>query len=90
MIHYFGSAGTWHAIGPLVKNALMNYHYNHILEKTLSNDYWYNIIDLDEWNETRKNSANREEKEITIGRHSRDSNVKWPETKEDSSNLSKR
>ncbi|MFD2658194.1 glycosyltransferase [Gracilibacillus thailandensis] len=82
MIHYFGTSGTWHTIGPLIREALITHHPSEIANKPLSQDDWYNIIDIEEWNNFRKTKENKPDL-IKIGRHSRDSYVKWPETKEE-------
>ncbi|MGP4038858.1 glycosyltransferase [Gracilibacillus sp. D59] len=81
MIHYFGTAGTWHTIGPLIRDALITHHQEEIADKPLSKDDWFNIIDVEEWKDFRKSEEDKNDV-IKIGRHSRDSYVKWPETKE--------
>lgn len=76
---YFGKEGVWHPIGPLVRNALNHFHKDQIDKVHLSNDNWTNIIDIDEWKRDRR--LRNENSVITIGRHSRDQDVKWPEDK---------
>lgn len=73
----FGSAGVWHPIGPLVRNALIKYHLDDMKIINLSEYDWTNIIDAIEWRRTTitRGSKNRL---IKIGRHSRDQYVKWP------------
>ncbi|ENH96582.1 hypothetical protein J416_10131 [Gracilibacillus halophilus YIM-C55.5] len=81
MKDYFGSSGTWHPIGPLIRDALQDYHAEEIRDKPLSDHNWLNIIDLQDWKKEIF-EHNRNTEVIKIGRHSRDSKVKWPEDKE--------
>jgi glycosyltransferase involved in cell wall biosynthesis len=77
---HFGRVGIWHPIGPLVRRALLNHHADELGTITLSATDWINIIDVDEWKRPRRPpSASK----IRIGRHARDSSVKWPSTSRD-------
>jgi glycosyltransferase involved in cell wall biosynthesis len=79
--HYFGKDATWHPIGPLVRDALEQHHANELHHIHLSGQDWHNIIDISGW--SRGTRTRHPEGKLRIGRHSRDSFVKWPETKED-------
>lgn len=72
---YFGSQGIWHPIGPLVRQALYDYHPEDLKQIRLADTDWTNVIDLSAWQ--RPNPASKSSKAI-IGRHSRDDLVKWP------------
>src|SRR5690625_3295220 len=76
---YFGQTGIWHPIGPLIRQSLYDYHEDELKYINLSDHDWVNIINTKEWQ--RKERPNN--KKITIGRHSRDQYVKWPQTKEE-------
>lgn len=80
---YFGSPGIWYPIGPLIREALYKYHSKELKQITLSDDDWVNIIDVDEW---RRKERPGKGTVTRIGRHSRDSVVKWPENIEDLEN----
>lgn len=76
---HFGSAGTWHPIGPLVRRAL-NKHHAADMDGIQMGGLWPNIIDIGEWRRpVRPERAER----IRIVRHSRDQYVKWPATREE-------
>lgn len=80
MRRYFGQVGTWHPIGPLVRQALVDHHADELAVIDLSDEDWPNIIDVAEWRRPlRPEQRNR----IHICRHSRDQYVKWPATRED-------
>jgi hypothetical protein len=72
---YFGKAGVWHPIGPLVRGALHQHHAEELTEITLASEDWPNIIDVNEW---RRVSRPPRGAIPRIGRHSRDHGVKWP------------
>ncbi|WP_424929242.1 FkbM family methyltransferase [Amaricoccus tamworthensis] len=80
MERYFGSSGTWHPIGPLVREAMVKHHGGEMEGIVLSESDWTNIIDVDEWKRSAepKNPKGR----IRICRHSRDQYVKWPSDRE--------
>ena len=80
-MEYFGRPPVWHPIGPLVRDALHEHHGEQISEVTLSDQDWYNIIDVEEWARDRRPPAG--DRAIRIGRHSRDAPQKWPERAED-------
>lgn len=79
--HYFGKDATWHPIGPLVRGALHQHHSSELVHINLSNEDWSNIIDISGWEPgpRKRGSQNR----LRIGRHSRDHEHKWPNTRED-------
>jgi len=72
---YFGKAGIWHPIGPLVREALQRHHAEDLSVITLASENWVNIIDVDEW---RRPSRPPRGQRTRIGRHSRGQYVKWP------------
>lgn len=65
----------WYPISPMVRENLSNYHSDELRTIKLSEDYWYNIINTDEW---KRNSRPQRKDKIIIGRHSRDNYLKWP------------
>lgn len=78
---YFGKAGIWYPIGPLVREALYEHHADDLPVIKLSNEDWVNIIDVDEWRRTKLRPIKGQK--IKIGRHSRDHFVKWPVNKDE-------
>ncbi|AST93377.1 glycosyl transferase family A [Sutcliffiella cohnii] len=82
LIEYFGNAGIWHPIGPLVRQALENYHSQSLSEIPLAKEDWTNIINLNDWKENDRQISESKANNIVIGRHSRDNVVKWPNDKE--------
>jgi glycosyltransferase involved in cell wall biosynthesis len=72
---YFGKAGVWHPIGPLVREALYQYHTEELGAISLSYEDWLNIINVEEW---RREARPPRRPRPRIGRHSRDHSVKWP------------
>lgn len=74
MESYFGHPGTWHPIGPAVREALMNEPDARNTVEVAHED-WVNIIDVESW-QVRKR-RNTDSKPV-IGRHARDHYVKWP------------
>ncbi len=81
---YFGKKATWYPIGPLVREALHEYHSGDLTHINLSEENWSNIIDVQWWK--RKNyEPNRSV--IKIGRHSRGQAVKWPSSSNDLLNI---
>ncbi|HWJ76920.1 MAG TPA: glycosyltransferase [Niallia sp.] len=76
---YFGKEAIWYPIGPLVRSALTGRHKEQMNKIHLSDDNWANIINLEEWQRNRP--LDDQGRVITIGRHSRDQDVKWPENK---------
>lgn len=79
--HYFGKDALWHANGPMVRDALITHHGDDLRHITLAPDNWDNIIHLPDWKRgaRMRGPADR----LRIGRHSRDSYVKWPSTAQD-------
>ncbi|MDV2583314.1 glycosyltransferase [Alkalibacillus haloalkaliphilus] len=76
---YFGTAGIWSPIGPVMRDALLTYHKEDLNLINLSDDDWINIINIDEWK--REERPNHDK--VVIGRHSRDHAVKWPTSEEE-------
>ncbi|NIC38937.1 glycosyltransferase [Halomonas desiderata] len=79
--HYFGKNAVWWPNGPMVRDALVTHHRDQIKHINLSPKNWDNIINLSEWKRT--NYSHDINKTMRIGRHSRDSYVKWPDNKND-------
>lgn len=79
MTRYFGHTGIWYPIGPVIRKALEEYHKDELTQVDVSDDDWYNIIDIEEW---KRPSRPARSKHPRIGRHSRDQYVKWPEVKD--------
>ena len=76
---YFGKAGLWGPIGPLVRDAVLKEdNIGSII--TLSENNWHNIINDEEWYSAASCCTG---KVPVIGRHTRDQYVKWPENRED-------
>lgn len=76
----FRKDATWYPIGPNIRNALQEHHADTLKEVRLSEEDWVNIINIPEW--TRKNYRVDLQRPLRIGRHSRDTVLKWPETRE--------
>ncbi|MBX4145822.1 glycosyltransferase [Paenibacillus lautus] len=72
---YFGQAGIWYPISPLVRKTLNDHHADELSLIHLSDRDWVNIINVSEW---MRESYINEDSKIRIGRHSRDQYVKWP------------
>ncbi len=79
--HYFGKDALWHPNGPMVRAALVTHHADQLHHVTLSPENWDNIIHLPDWQ--RGPRTRGPEDRLRIGRHTRDSYVKWPATAED-------
>lgn len=80
-IEMFGEIPVWYPIGPLVRDSLLTHHLEDVVNVNLSNENWYNIIDIDEWF-TESRYSTLDPSNIKIGRHSRDNYVKWPEKRQ--------
>lgn len=78
--HYFGKDATWHPIGPLVREALNTHHAEELHHITLSDQDWHNIIDIKGWDRGPRQRGPGDK--LRIGRHSRDSVLKWPDSAE--------
>ena len=78
--HYFGKDATWHPIGPLVREALHQHHAADLSHIQLSENNWFNIIDIEEWDRGPRLRGPGDK--LRIGRHSRDDPRKWPDTRE--------
>ncbi|WP_169737875.1 glycosyltransferase family A protein [Alkalihalobacterium bogoriense] len=76
IVRYFEKKGIWYPIGPLVREALYDYHKEDLSAITLSDEDWANVIHLQEWK--RPEQLSLRESKTKIGRHSRDHEVKWP------------
>nr|MBP6735913.1 glycosyltransferase [Paracoccaceae bacterium] len=79
--HYFGKDATWHPIGPLVRDALHEHHADTLHHINLSDEDWNNIIDIAGWHRGPRRRGPQDR--LRIGRHSRDHEHKWPDTRED-------
>lgn len=71
----FGKDPMWYPIGPRVRQALIDWHSEELDRSLVSDSDWVNIIDLSEWRREPRIST---DSPFRIGRHSRDSDVKWP------------
>lgn len=78
---YFGKDAVWHPIGPLVRQALHEHHSDQLGSIDLSPEDWNNIIDIAGWERGPRKRGPKDR--LRIGRHSRDSEHKWPHRKED-------
>jgi glycosyltransferase involved in cell wall biosynthesis/cell division septum initiation protein DivIVA len=76
----FGSRGEWFAISPLIRDTLLEHHADELKSIKLAEQFWYNIIDVNEW---KRKARPVGQGKIRIGRHSRDQDIKWPVTKEE-------
>lgn len=73
----FGSLAKWAPVGPKIRDALIQQNIDPHL---LTDEDWDNLIDVDLWHHHRESWL----ADIPIiGRHSRPSPLKWPDTKED-------
>ncbi|WP_199038404.1 hypothetical protein [Glycomyces salinus] len=74
----FGWIGEhrWTAVGPLVRQALLDHHADELGSVDLADEFWYPALDLSRL--SRRSSAPAGTP-IRIGRHSRDHLSKWPE-----------
>lgn len=80
--YYFGKDAMWHPIGPQARSALLEHHTEELMHINLSNWDWSNIVDIDGWSRGLRNRHGANEI-LRIGRHSRDSEHKWPESSQD-------
>lgn len=71
---------TWYPIGPVVRDALKLHHTEEIERIDIAEEFWYESIDVAEWR--RERPRNRDKGPFRIGRHSRDTTMKWPDTAE--------
>lgn len=70
---------TWHPVGPMVRDALLEHHAAGLEGVQLSDEDWHECLDPARWaGEDRPVPKGR----IRIGRHARDHALKWPETTE--------
>ncbi|SDE40932.1 glycosyltransferase [Glycomyces harbinensis] len=70
---------TWYPQGPVVRQVLENEHAAETEGVDIAADYWYGVLDVDEW---RREGRRPGSGPIRIGRHARDHVRKWPETPE--------
>ncbi|THV28031.1 glycosyltransferase [Glycomyces paridis] len=66
---------TWYSIGPVVGDALREHHAEETGDVVFAEDFWFESIDIAEW---RREGRRPGDGPIRIGRHSRDSRLKWP------------
>lgn len=71
----FGVDPVWYPIGPRVRRAFLDWHAHEFDLSLLSDADWVNVIDPTEW---RRQGRRELGGPFRIGRHSRDSDVKWP------------
>jgi UDP:flavonoid glycosyltransferase YjiC (YdhE family) len=73
----FGQLALWAPVGPKIRDSLLQENLD---KKLILNEDWVNLIDVDLWHHKRQSWLS----DIPIiGRHSRPSPMKWPDTKED-------
>jgi len=72
----FEGEATWYPIGPLIRDVLTTRHPEALSAITLSDEDWHNILDPSAW--ARPPHRPAADGRIRIGRHARDSPVKWP------------
>jgi hypothetical protein len=65
----------WYTIGPVVRDALREHHADEIGEIEFADSFWFEAIDAAQW---RREGPREGGGPIRIGRHSRDSLLKWP------------
>ena len=77
---WLGLDPLWAPIGPLVRQALENYHAEELLDINFSQNDWHNVIDLSSWKfrDTTRHLTTLNNRSLRIGRHSRDDLRKWP------------
>jgi len=81
IVDYFGEGAVWHPIGPLVREALHTHHSDQLHHINLSDQDWFNIIDIEGW--SRGDRVRKTTDKLRVGRHSRDSEHKWPNSVSD-------
>ncbi|MFG3343186.1 glycosyltransferase [Glycomyces sp. NPDC048151] len=67
---------TWYCASPVVKELLTTWHRDETDGIDIAEEYWYDITDPAGWAEDAP--ARPRPGPIRIGRHSRDSKLKWP------------
>lgn len=78
LVRLFGKEGVWAPIGPLVREAILKEPNADVID--LAETDWYNIIDIGDWyTGTRRCTGPKP----VIGRHSRDTAIKWPDNARD-------
>lgn len=77
---WLGIDPLWAPIGPLVRQALENFHSEELLDINLSPNDWHNVLDLSTWElrDTSHHLSTLTNRPLRIGRHSRDDLRKWP------------
>jgi hypothetical protein len=70
---------TWHPVGPMVRDALLEHHAAELEGVRLSDEDWHECLDPSRW---RGDDRPAPQGRIRIGRHARDHPLKWPETTE--------
>jgi hypothetical protein len=73
----FGKTLTWFPIGPRVREALLEHHAAELPPAELGAEDWTNIIDVGAW---RRDARRPEGGAVRVGRHSRDTKLKWLES----------
>ncbi|MCC3762512.1 glycosyltransferase [Glycomyces sp. TRM65418] len=70
---------TWHPVGPMVREALLEHHGAELEGVRLSDEDWHECLDPARWRGADRPAPDGR---IRIGRHARDHPLKWPETAE--------
>ena len=81
VLESFGSLALWAPVGPKIRDSLIE---QNIDSNLLTDKDWDNLIDVDLWDHDRDSWL---ENIPIIGRHSRPSALKWPDTREDVENI---
>jgi len=68
---------TWHPVGPMVRQALLEHHADELEGVELSSEDWYECLDPALW---QRGEHAVSPGPIRIGRHARDHALKWPES----------
>ncbi|WP_051704734.1 glycosyltransferase [Glycomyces sp. NRRL B-16210] len=71
---------TWFTVGPMVREALDEYHAEEAAALDLAAEHWYECLDARRW--ALPAERPRGDGPIRIGRHSRDHELKWPTSPE--------
>jgi hypothetical protein len=70
---------TWHPVGPMVREALLEHHAADLAGVALAEEDWHECLDPALW---RRGERLPGAGPIRIGRHARDHALKWPETED--------
>jgi hypothetical protein len=77
-----GRSPLWIPVGPSVREVLLQHHSQELADVKVSPTDWVEIIDQDRWRRPERPEWSGD-RPIRIGRHGRDSEWKWPATKDE-------